>query len=76
MIDSLLHKTFGPVCYNQLKGHLHEMIDVGSKQQFEETLAAAKDMLHSMPVKNGEAETNLNDFAANQTRMPHTVFVK
>ena len=66
MTDSSLPKTFGPVCYNMLKGHLDGMIDAGSLEQFEAMLSSARSMLHSMPVKNGEFETNLNKFAANR----------
>jgi hypothetical protein len=64
--DSSLRKTFGPVWYTMPKGHLCRMNDAGSVEQFEATLSSARGMLHSMPVKNGEAETNLTDFAGNR----------
>ena len=51
MTDLPLRKTFGPVCYNMLEGHLVGMIDAGSLEQFEETLSSARSMLDSMPVK-------------------------
>ena len=50
MIDSSLRTIFEPSSYNQLKAHLHGMIDAGSAQQFEELLGAAKELLQSMSV--------------------------
>ena len=66
--ESSPHTAFGPIYYNLLKGHLCRMVDADYEEQVEDTLAAENDMLHAMPVKNGEAETNTNDFAANLNR--------
>ena len=63
LIDSGLSRKFGKSGSDLLKGHLLRMIHAPTKDDFENTLMSAKDLLISLLPRNGQYESDLEEFA-------------
>ena len=64
LLDSGLSKKFGKSGYELLKGHLVRMVKADSEQEFEDTLQAARNLLQSQLNRNGQLESDLEEFAS------------
>ena len=58
-----LAKIFGKAGYELLKGHLVQMIQANSQEDFESFLLAAREKLHAQTPRNGQMESDLEKFA-------------
>ena len=63
LIDSGLSRKFGKGGSEFLKGHLLRMIHAPTKDDFENTLLSAKELLESLQPRNGQYESDLDEFA-------------
>ena len=61
--ESGLVERFGKGTHDLLSVHLHRMMDAHALEQFEQTLASARDLLNDQPVLDANAMQALDDFA-------------
>ncbi|KAL7535171.1 hypothetical protein ACHAWF_005077 [Thalassiosira exigua] len=63
LLDSGLELMFGKSVYGLIGPHLVRMVRSTSALEYEETLESARSLLASCPVRSGEAEETLTEFA-------------